>query len=510
MTTFILRGGIASLALSAVLAVPADAAITQISTEPIADASSDGSRVLFADGSVLNRSTGATELGPSKAPTIDLASGSATTLTLDNSALFVRTPAQPDGTFVSIGTQGVSVPAAKGILVRDGRAVVFQTTESPSRILLRDLQAGTTTELLGRAALLDASEDGQLITWLRQVEAKPRTAGQPLDSDPGTATGRGQAVGYTLGGASRIVAKTKLTQRIVGEAPATGCPTVTELDRTTPTNLRISQDGAGKYALFLSTAYQRGGGYPFASGTDGHLTPTGALAESTSNGQTTSTFTRVDPESGAWTSVLSDRANGAPLVNRVQLNAPSGQAFSFLNVGQTGTTDPVGAYDTVIPVNRGAAAIYNFRARSVNAPSDAGSFIRDGFTPGTDATQWLTLPRAVDAPNDAGATVDADYLVCGAPAGPVAGTFNDYVQAGSRIAWLGLNFAPEGKLAVSSARIELRWYGLTIWTRTVSRSGYVSLPKLPSYVPGFKVTTTLKLADGTRIVESLPVSPTGR
>ncbi len=522
MRKYALRGSVATLAISALVAGPAHAAITKVADQPLIDASSDGRFVLLADGSVIERATGTSVLGPDRSESLDLASRSAATLELDASALFLRTPQSPDGTFVGIGTDGFSVPVTSAKLVRDGKAVVFSTSESPSRILLRDLTTNTTTELLSRASLLDASEDGKVVTWIRQIAGTPRTAGQPLDSDPGPSAS-GQAVGYTVGGESRIVSRTTWTQRAFGPQPDGPCPTTTVIDKRWPTGLQISQDGTGRYSLVLSTAVQPGGGYPFAAGSTTRLTATSNTDATliTSDGQVTTSTTQVDPESGAAASILSDKANGFPLANRLYLSQPSGASQGVPVIGQFGTTDPIGAYKRAVPVNGGAAVVYAFSDRSggpTGGPVE--TYLRDGFTPGTDATPWLSLPRSIDPANVAGASVDATYIVCTATPSPtptatptpavVPGTIDDYVPALGTQGFVTFAFTPSGKLPARSGRATITWFGVPIWDRTVTASTNLTLPRFPVVLPGVRLIARVKLSNDTVLSASQALARPGR
>lgn len=525
-TPVLLRGGVAVLATVALSAASAHAADAPklLAAGGFVDATSDGKYVLLDDGRVIavDGSTAAPTVLPPVAGRTPLAIADRAPIVLERGpgGLYVRSAASPEGKLVSLGPDGFAVPWSDGAgaeLVQNGTAVIFTTTESGNRILKRDLVAGTTTTLAGpRVALLDASEDGTLITWERQVEAKLRTAGTPLPSDPGVGSGRGVAVGYTLNGKdSYVVAKTKLTQRIVGTPPETGCPVLTEIDRETPRRLEISENAAGKHALLLTTSFVRGGGYPFSAGTTTRLTQTGSQPFSSTDGQQFTSIEQVDPVSGAVGSILINRVQ-APLTNRASIVQPSGEREPLLVVGQNGTTDPVGRYRNLLPVQGGATAIYAFTPLEQGGPGAEGTYVRTGFTPGTDATPWLTLPRAIDAPDASVSTVDVDYVVCeGAtptptptPAPPVAGTWGDYASYGAGTGWVEIIAAPEGKIAARSATVTLSWYGIPVWSRTVTRSAYVTLPKVNRYLGGFKVTTVVTLKNGARVSDSRALRPT--
>jgi hypothetical protein len=97
--------------------------------------------------------------------------------------------------------------------------------------------------------------------------------------------------------------------------------------------------------------------------------------------------------------------------------------------------------------------------------------------------------------------------VCAATSAPVAGVFADYASivpaaVGNSAGTVTLKAAPANKLPLASAKIAVSWRGMQTWSRTATAPGAVALPSIPVGVAGFKVTVTVKLADGTTLTSS--------
>lgn len=510
MSKLTLRGGAAALALAALAAPSADAAATKVVPYPVVDISSDGRYLLHANGDVVDR-VGTNGLPMSTTAPVDLADRAPIALGRDftNGNLFLRTLQAPRGTVANIGPEGTTVPASTGKLVQNGSVLIFSTTERPGRIIKRDLAAGTSTVLMSGATLLDASEDGRVISYVRQLPGVSRPAGStPIEGDPGPSK-TGQAVGYQVdGGAPHVVATTRWRERAVGELSGT-CPTLVEVDTTTPTDLKISQRGqqGGTYSLVLTTADQRGGGYPFTATTIARLNATGAATIITSDGQTTGASINVDPVSGAAGVILSDKANGFPLVNSARVIEPSGAQVPLTIPAPEGSTDTGAAFSNALPFNGGASVAFTARSRAANA---TWAYVDDSLTPGTDQTPWTTLPRSIDPVDGASTKIAATWADC---TPPPAGTFGEYVgfalkTTGSSAGFFTVTSSPAGRLKAESYRAAITWGGLTAWRRSGAADATVFLPSIPVGLPGLKLTVSVKLTDGTVLTQSVALRRT--
>lgn len=504
MSKLTLRGGVAALALAALAAPSAHAAATKAFPYPVVDVSSDGRYLLHVNGDVVDR-TGSNGLPQGTTAAVDLADHAPIALGRDanNGLLLVRTQQAPRGTVASIGPDGTSVPAGTGKLVENGTALIFSTTERPNRIIKRDLVAGTSTVLMTGATLLDASEDGKVITYVRQLPNVSRPAGStPVDGDPGPST-TGQAVGYQVaGGQPRVVAVTTWRERAVGELDGT-CPTKVEVDITTPVDLKISQRGqaGGTYSLVLTQTDQRGGGYPFVATTIARLNATSASTIVSTDGQTTNATISPDPVSGAAGVIVNDKANSFPLANDARLLEPSGAQERLTIPAPEGSTDTAALFTKALPFNGGAGVAFTAKSRAANA---TWTYLDESLTPGTDTTPWTALPRAVDAVDGAGTKIDATWAGCAAPP---AGTFGEYVglalkPTGSSAGFLTVTSSPAGRLTATSYRAAISWNGLTLWRRSGAADATVALPWIPAGLPGFKLTVAVTLADGTVLSQS--------
>lgn len=504
MSKLTLRGGAAALALAALAAPSAHAAPTKAFPYPVVDVSSDGRYLLHVNGDVVDRS-GTNGLPQGTLISLDLADHAPIALGTDvtSGSLYVRTLQAPRGTIASIGPDGKSVPASTGKLVQNGAALVFSTTERPARIIKRDLATGTSTVLMTGATLLDASEDGRVITYLRQLPNVGRPAGStPVDGDPGPATS-GQAVGYLVaGGQPHVVSVTKWRERAVGELSGT-CPTKVEVDVTTPLDLKVSQRGqaGGSYSLILTTSDQRGGGYPFAATTITRLSATSGATIVSTDGQTTNATISPDPVSGAAGVIVNDKANGYPLANDARIVEPSGAVERLAIPAPEGSTDTAAFFRKALPFNAGAGVAFTATSRAANA---TWTSIDESLTPGADTTPWTELPRAVDAVDGAGTKIDATWAECEAPP---AGTFSEYVglalkTSGSSAGLFTVTSSPAGRLKAASYRAAITWNGLALWRRSGAADATVRLPWIPAGLPGLKLTIAVTLADGTVLSQS--------
>lgn len=495
------------IAASLSTATSAAAAVTPLADGAARDASVDGRYVLFTDGTLLDRTTGVA-VGAGAGPgAIDLAARAPKVLVDTFGALTVVTLGGTSSPSVSVSfdEQGAPVEAATGraFLVRDGTAVIFQTATTPFRILSRDLATAKTTLLLSNATLLDASEDGRVITWSRELPAVQRP-GSPLPFDPAAGVA-GTAVGYQVERqAPRVVATSRWTQEVYQRPTPTTCPAdpPTRVRDVRPWGLRVSQDGAAQRYAFLLQTSEHDSAYPASYR---------ALHERVGSGAPTALLenhweryewgVRPDPVSGAVgaienrrnsvfrTGTLFDDAGGSRVVA-----APS----EYLSYTASG----------VIPFDRGAGAITTFAPLPPGTGAKAFVDVGDALEP--SATPWTTLPRSADAIDGDATRATVVWAPCDdLPPAPVRGVFSDYsgvvaprTRNSAGIVWF--TQGPAGKVTAKTLQIQVKWLGIPLWTRTVAE-GPVALPPILAFVPGYTASLRVKLADGATVSGSVPL-----
>lgn len=509
MSTALVRGASTAAALTVLLATSAAAASaspTRVKNQGFVDVSSNGRYVLTSDGAITDRTTDSTVLPIGTGSPLDLANDAPISLeSASGAGLVVRSPANPDGTFVSIGPSGTGVPiSGTARLVRNGTAVIFATTERPTRIIERDLTTGTSTVRLTGATLLDASEDGKVITWQRSTGEITRPAGSaPIPGDP-TAGTTGVAVGYQVAGAEpRVVDVTHYAQQRLGN-PSTTCPEQVGANVTTPVSLDVSQDGAAaRYTLVLGTAF-KSAWYPFTSHQYSRLTSSGdPLVIATDDTQTSVAHVTTDPVSGAYT-VVTDNHGSYPTYNVAKVVGDDGTSHA-LAIAPTDTPNTAALFTTAAPFARGAGAAFT-AIPAVGTQS--GTWLDDGFgAVGTSTTPWLGLPREGDAVDSAATKADTAFISCGVVTAPVAGTIADYAPltvktTGNSAGSIAFTKAPAGKIAAKSLTVSVSWFGLQLSTRTTTTDGTVTLPAIVPGVSGFKATERVTLTNGTVVSAS--------
>lgn len=511
---------LAGVALSAVSAAPAAAAVaTKVADQRAIDATSDGRYVLLIDGSVLDRTTGATVLAPKTDPnTTPLAIADRAPITLERTpgGLVVRSAERPDGEFVSVGPDGIGVPAGAAELVQNGTAVIFGTTESGRpRILRRDLTSDTTTVLLDtRASLLDASEDGKVVTWQRV--ARIVTPDRTSPAIPQLRGSDGYVVGYAVAGESpRAVATTKLTERRTGD-PRPVCPDFTTVDRTDPIGLQISQDGAagGRYALTLQTQ-SINGNYPFSAIAYQQIGAGDAVALGAADSQTSQVYVFADPVSGAYVRRFDSKGSSGG-ANSGAVGRPGGPLVGLdIPSSVPGIETGVGTLVSGVPTRAGAGAVFS------TAPRDTGlisAYAYDGpaIDPAiVDATPWTALPRSGDQ-SAQDAQLETSFLpACqaGPPVAAPAAAYAQIVLGGSpnQFASVFISGTPAGNtIPATSVKATVSWYGLTTWSssrtlKTPTATGLIRVPDVPAGVPGFKLTVVVTLENGAKLTQSVPM-----
>lgn len=505
------RGPLSLLVLTAVAAsttTAASAATTPLGPIIPLDVSVDGRYVLGDDGTVLDRQAG-TPLGSVGAGALDLAARSPKVLVQVDGTLAVAAPNDPPdpGVVASIDERGTPVETEprKAFLVRDGAAVVFQTAESPARILSRDLATAKSTLLATGATLLDASEDGRVITWSRELPAVQRPGGnRPFDPAGGVT---GSAVGYQVErNAPRIVAVSSWSQDVYQRPTPTTCPVdpQTRITETTPWGLQVSQDGdAARYAFLLQST-TRDSAYPPYTRTRHQRIGAGeprTLLDNQSQRIEWSVLT--DPVSGAVSAVES--RHGSPFRGG-SIFDDAGGSRSVTAPQSGGATLTVGV---VRPFDRGAGAITTFTPVSPGEGPTA-AFVDEGAPLGASATPWTVLPRPTDVVDSLSTRADATWATCdGDDPVAVRGSLADYATVGpattrNSAGTVRFSSAPDGKVAAKSLGVQLTWAGIRIWSRTVA-SGQVTLPAILPFVPGYRAALRVTLDDGTTVAGSVPL-----
>lgn len=493
MSSNILRAAVLGAILAAAGAGTASASTNLVSHEQLIDATSDGKLFLLGDGSVLDNAAQAAVLPASTRTPVDLADRAPVSLEkTDAGALYLRTTAAPAGAAIGIDEKGASVPVATARLVRNGAAVIFGTSEATPRIIERDLATGQSTVRLMGASLLDASEDGNVVTWLRHLPSVSRPAGAALSGDP--APLEGDAVGYQLKGtAPRVVDTTHYTQRPSGQSGT--CPTWVNGLRLTPYMLAVSQDGdGGRYTLMLG-GYQWSDSYPFRSANYSRILETGSTLLVHSDGQVFWSWVTTDPHSGAY--VTYTNAHFAQGYNTAVLTADDG---TTQRIGPSYVAD-------AIPFARGEAIAATGAELVYNRPpweAVVGTWFTDGLPAvGESTTPWLTLPRASDPVDGPATKVDASWEICAG----VPGVAADYAPitlatAGSAAGKVGVALTPIGKVPAKAVSATVSWFGIPLWSRTAKSTGSLSLPSIPAGLAGFKLTVKITLTNGTVLSEA--------
>jgi hypothetical protein len=514
--------GAASLAATAASVHAAPAVVTSGS---LVDAGSDGRMVLTYDKLVDRQSGASDDLTFFKSRGVDLADTARKALitptetTGDRSLTLYnleRTGANDLLLAANRGPDGTPVPwGGNAKLVRNGQTVVFDTAEPTPRIIAFTFGEPSGTVLLTGAQLVDASEDGKVITYRRELPAESRPSGQAMIG--GDRAGLvGTAVGYLVRGQEpRIVAKSKLVQSyVVGyETGACGARS-TEWTSVNPSGLTISQRGDGSYALYLS-AWRATDPYG-STRTLERVTATGTTPLADAGNPAGQIDLFADPVSGAYALVKTTKSNG-PVLNTPTLVGADGAIRALGTVpvpGAGGSYDDSGFYTRIVPIGSGTGAIYS--ASPVTRDSFLSRptvYVNEGAPLGapSGATAWLTLPRTGDVVDTNSIRTDITWEQC--DDAPVAGTIADYLAfaprtTGNSAGSLTLTTGPEGFIEAISLRATISWLGLPLWRGTLERDGVLRLPAIPAGFGGFKVTAAVKLYDGTVLTQSAPLRRT--
>ncbi len=512
MPSSLMRGAVVGAVAMAAAATPAQAA-TELLSSPahFYDATSDG-RYVIAGDSVLDRATG-TQLPVGTGTPLALADRAPRVLVeLEGGALVVRDLVAGTEQPASVDVGGDALKLALGgraELIDNGQTVLFTPAGGEPRIVQRDLASGTSATRLPNAALLDASEDGDVITFSRTLDPATRPAGSAAPPDAQSVIA-GYAVGYQLDGQlARLVERSTATETFIPFFDTGACSERrAEISATTrPYDLQISQNGSGQYALYLSRAVARGsevfqGGHTVID----RVTSSGTTLLVDSGNPSVNDRLGVDPVSGAYTLIHTTHGS-SPLWNTATLVAQDGtsRVLGVLPVeGPGGSSDTVGFTLTALPVNGGAGAVYQASPRTADQfRSRPGVYADTAAAPGPSAgTPWLTLPRSVDAVASGAEQPTVTWADCGPVVAPP--TIADYAAAtlkttGNSAGSVAVTTAPSGKAKATSVTASITWLGFPVYTRRVTADTTVKLPAIPVGIGGFKLTLQAKLADGTTV-----------
>ncbi len=387
-----------------------------------------------------------------------------------------------------LGPDGKPVSSDRARLVKNGAEVIFSTKEPNPRILARDLVTNATTVRMTGVQLLDASDDGRVITYLRVMPTtqRPPSAPQLLDNLPNGGLDV-RAVGYQVDGeAPRWIARTVFSQRAtLDPRDATRCSGRATGDGDgQPFDLRVTQAGDQQYTLVASIGAIR---TPETSVV--RLQADGSRPEKL-GGLSLPSFDstpRLDPGSTAYVAA--------------GLSATDASWSSAADDGTTrlipSSLDVARVSGTVMPVDRGRTVVFT----GVDASGRAlGTFVDEG--PGVGATQTgalLRLPRPAD-PVDFG-TVPADASWAKCPPAVTAREAANYAAVvvrthGRSAGRVTLRLAPAGLARAQRVRLTVRHRGRATWTRSVTRSRRVTLPRLSIGARGYALHMRVTLTDG--------------
>lgn len=504
MSSHVLRAAVLGAVVSAAGPALATAAPVRVSPSGVLDASSDGQLLLLRNGSVLDRTTGATALVADPDQNLDLALRSPITLqrSLDG-YIYVR-----DAVLEALGSvdpSGVPVTATSAVLVRDGRGVVFTTAGATPTIIERDMVTNTSTVRVTNATLLDASEDGKVITFSRALPAIARPSGAAISGQPSSPI-PSLALGYQVaGGAPRLVDQTRYAERASG-ATENGCPTSVVGELRQVVDLQVSQEGAagGRYVLTEQTTNSSQGGALFSR----TFTRLGA-GEATQLYRTDpsigSAVLTTDPVSGAYVITTSPRASAG--TSSARMTADDGRTFTLPvpSAGVPARSTPL--YQNVVPFSRGAGAAADVQIYAMPQgpfPESSGAWVDDALgAVGASTTPWASLPREGDGVLPASLASDQTWVTCdGVPGAPADYAAIQVATTGNSAGTVGVRLTPVGKVPAKVVSATVTWYGLPIWSRTAKADATLRLPAILPNVPGYRVDAKITLASGTVLTES--------
>lgn len=497
-------GGI--LAASLLFPAFASAAPERISDGVLIDASSDGRYVLVdtPDGSqsLLDRTAGTTTKLDDFA--YDVAADAPRVLA-SGDGLLVHDLAAGTKTTVNVDNAGESIGFDRAVLVRNGRSVIFDGSDPETwepAILERNLDTGKTTIRVSGASLRHASEDGRIITWMRSLPNETRPAGTaPIAGEPASVSGL--AVGYSVdGGPPRLLARSSWKQIRIGDTSGQCTDGPVDANVTTPVDLRVSQEGdaGGRYLLTLSTR-KRTAGYPHEVLETTRFGQSTSLLGTTTESASTELFT--DPVSPALLKTTTIR--GAALWNTGAVTDSAGSEWDVTYPAPAGpSTDTLGLTRRGIPVQNGGGLIYSGTPR---ATGESGVYEDLGRSTPTGAPtgDWTALPRTAHVLDSASQRIDAEWVDCNPPAALPRGSFSDYVtlttfNRGPRSGTATIRFAPQGKLAVTSATVRTSWFGIQISSKTLKAPGTITLPSIVPYLPGYRAEVRVNFPAGSPLV----------
>jgi hypothetical protein len=507
----LLRGAIAGAALLTLSAGTAHAAPALLSTgSPLIDASADGRYVLIGQN-VLDRTTGAT-LPVGTGTPLDLASHAPRVLVDTGAKLVVRDLAAGTEVQVNLLPTGEPVGYARAELAKNGNAVFFGTTETTPRIIVRNRSTNSNTVRAEGVTFQHVSEDGDVVTWSKQLPEARRPANLATPSG-GRASLPVTAVGYVAaGGRKHVVATSQWTETLGPDFLETGDCTQrnAELVGEVPTDLRVSQDEGASVLWLTKRAFSAGDQFLQGHTLIQRVTTTGVETLRDGVIPPTQEALFTDPETGSYALVETTKAS-APRSNVAQLVAQDG-TLRPLGVepiaGPGGTFDTTAFYGKVVPINGGAGAIYQATPSTRDASlARPAVYVNEGEAPGASAaTHKLILPREVDAELSSATTGAVAWAAC--TPNTTVGTIDDYTAfeapnpstPNGKVVLFG---SPDGLLTARSVKVTVSWYGLPVWTRSATaETGVVFLPQVPKGLAGFKVTSQVTLTNGTKLSTS--------
>lgn len=487
---------LAALAAALLLAVPTSAqadSFAKLADGHLIDASSDGRYVLYSDASgrhVVDRTAGTITAVPAGAE--QLADRSPRVLVDTGTGYAVLDLAAGTTTPATVDTTGATVSSDRAVLVRDGRDVIFSTgTGAATRILDRDLQAGTTRLRLSGYDLLDASEDDRVITWRRQLAPAQRPANtRPTTTDPAGGAA-GQAVGYAVdGSAPRVLRRTQWREVDYGATPGTCQQRAYTITSEEFLSLQVQQDATnGRYAFLLATR-NINPQIPHEQTTWSTIDATGDRAFLVGEQGYSYASSIVDPVSGAYSQVYG-YADG--VIRGHGILFPDDGHDRDVHIPGPGEQNDLNSAQSVIPTDRGASAIVE--STNPAGTSEVHAFA-SGETNGPTQREWITAPRTTDTLDSPSLTPAAEWINC-----PNPGVFSDYVTFApnpgrSRTVAVTMQYPPLGIIPQSYVRANVTWLGLTVWTRTFTKPGTFNTPALPQGLGGFDLRVWVYLDGG--------------
>ncbi len=419
--------------------------------------------------------------------------------------IVVRDLASDTTTTVSTLPDGSVAQASFGVFVDDGAAVLYTVIDQDGKpaIYRRNVAGGTAQLLKPGAWLTSATRDGSTFTWTRELaEAAP-----PAGIVPALPSAGGTAVGYTtVGGASRIVERPKLTIR-ANNAPYPYCNMVVR-EGTTPGDIAI--DASGRHLWWSRRT-------TFATSPDTRLGYVERSTQATDSGATTERITGGGQ--GAYYDFPQLRQLGATgEFGLFYVNTRSGPFSSF------GMTSAGGATPWT-PPSRGAtpAPLTTYTGRvfaqdrgyvTAEAPkTEDGSFRTEilAFDPTGPVPEPAPVlapkANATDVADEAGLTPDVTFQGCVKPtAASIDVKLASPITTSKPIGTVKLSHAGA---APSKVTLTIKTLGFTTWTKTLTERQAFEATTLPRpwwFLPQTLTVTASFAAAGPIAASSISTS----